>query len=181
MKKTRRLKLLCAILGIVTLLSALPLSAETATENTADELFSIAVNFEAFSGIYNKVLVGSSIKEQYTNNADVTFYTPKDLGGNNIGSIQYSPGEDSKYGEYSLQITSGSSWFAVQDINQKLNNGDFVVSADVYLTLANFTADKQVHVVLNNADQFQAIIEFLEEEKAKANAKKVISLIREVS
>lgn len=40
---------------------------------------------------------------------------------------------------------------------------------------------KQVHVVLNNADQFQAIMEFLEEEKAKADAKKVISFIREVS
>lgn len=43
------------------------------------------------------------------------------------------------------------------------------------------TEDKQVHVVLNNADQFQAIMEFLEEEKAKADAKKVISFIREVS
>lgn len=50
-----------------------------------------------------------------------------------------------------------------------------------FIDRIEITADKQVHVVLNNADQFQAIIEFLEEEKAKANAKKVISLIREVS
>ena len=43
------------------------------------------------------------------------------------------------------------------------------------------TEDKQVHVVLNNADQFQAIVEFLEEEREKANAKKIIVLSREVS
>ena len=61
----------------------------------------------------------------------------------------------------------------IQELNRRV-----VVN---FIDRIEITEDKQVHVVLNNADQFQAIMEFLEEEKAKANAKKVISFIREVS
>ena len=82
------------------------------------------------------------------------------------------------------QISSGlmeqQSWLAqfreyenIQELNRRV-----VVN---FIDRIEITEDKQVHVVLNNADQFQAIMEFLEEEKAKANAKKVISFIREVS
>ena len=82
--------------------------------------------------------------------------------------------------QISSGLTEQQSWLAqfreyenIQELNRRV-----VVN---FIDRIEITADKQVHVVLNNADQFQAIIEFLEEEKAKANAKKVISLIREVS
>ena len=77
-------------------------------------------------------------------------------------------------------LTEQQSWLAqfreyenIQELNRRV-----VVN---FIDRIEITEDKQVHVVLNNADQFQAIMEFLEEEKAKANAKKVISFIREVS
>ena len=82
--------------------------------------------------------------------------------------------------QISSGLTEQQSWLAqfreyenIQELNRRV-----VVN---FIDRIEITADKQVHVVLNNADQFQAIIEFLEEEKAKTNAKKVISLIREVS
>ena len=82
--------------------------------------------------------------------------------------------------QISSGLTEQQSWLAqfrayenIQELNRRV-----VVN---FIDRIEITADKQVHVVLNNADQFQAIIEFLEEEKPKANAKKVISLIREVS
>lgn len=81
--------------------------------------------------------------------------------------------------QISSGLTEQQSWLAqfreyenIQELNRRV-----VVH---FIDRIEITGDKQVHVVLNNADQFQAIIEFLEEEKAKANAKKVISLIREV-
>ena len=82
--------------------------------------------------------------------------------------------------QISSGLTEQQSWLAqfreyenIQELNRRV-----VVH---FIDRIEITDDKQVHVFLNNADQFQAIIEFLEEEKAKANAKKVISLIREVS
>lgn len=82
--------------------------------------------------------------------------------------------------QISSGLTEQQSWLAqfreyenIQELNRRV-----VVH---FIDRIEITADKQVHVFLNNADQFQAIIEFLEEEKAKATAKKVISLIREVS
>lgn len=82
--------------------------------------------------------------------------------------------------QISSGLTEQQSWLAqfrayenIQELNRRV-----VVN---FIERIEITEDKQVHVVLNNADQFQAIIEFLEEEKAKANAKKVISFIREVS
>lgn len=82
--------------------------------------------------------------------------------------------------QISSGLTEQQSWLAqfreyenIQELNRRV-----VVH---FIDRIEITDDKQVHVFLNNADQFQAIIEFLEEEKAKTNAKKVISLIREVS
>lgn len=82
--------------------------------------------------------------------------------------------------QISSGLTEQQSWLAqfreyenIQELKRRV-----VVH---FIDRIEITDDKQVHVFLNNADQFQAIIEFLEEEKAKANAKKVISLIREVS
>ena len=82
--------------------------------------------------------------------------------------------------QISSGLTEQQSWLAqfreyenIQELNRRV-----VVN---FIDRIEITEDKQVHVVLNNADQFQAIMEFLEEEKAKANAKKVISFIREVS
>ena len=77
-------------------------------------------------------------------------------------------------------LTEQQSWLAqfreyqnIQELNRRV-----VVH---FIEKIEITGDKQVHVFLNNADQFQAIIAFLEEEKEKANAKKIISLVREVS
>ena len=77
-------------------------------------------------------------------------------------------------------LTEQQSWLSqfreyqnIQELNRRV-----IVH---FIDRIEITDDKQVHVFLNNADQFQAIIEFLEEEKQKANTKKVISLIREVS
>ena len=82
--------------------------------------------------------------------------------------------------QISSGLTEQQSWLAqfreyknIQELNRRV-----VVH---FIEKIEITDDKQVHVFLNNADQFQAIMEFLEEEKQKANAKKVISLIREVS
>ena len=82
--------------------------------------------------------------------------------------------------QISSGLTEQQSWLAqfreyenIQELNRRV-----VVN---FIDRIEITEDKQVHVVLNNADQFQAIMEFLEEEKAKADAKKVISFIREVS
>lgn len=82
--------------------------------------------------------------------------------------------------QISSGLTEQQSWLAqfreyenIQELNRRV-----VVH---FIERIEITEDKQVHVFLNNADQFQAIIEFLEEEKAKANAKKAISLVREVS
>lgn len=82
--------------------------------------------------------------------------------------------------QISSGLTEQQSWLAqfreyenIQELNRRV-----VVH---FIDRIEITDDKQVHVFLNNADQFQAIIEFLEEEKAKTSAKKVISLIREVS
>lgn len=82
--------------------------------------------------------------------------------------------------QISSGLTEQQSWLAqfreyenIQELNRRV-----VVH---FIDRIEIAADKQVHVFLNNADQFQAIVEFLEEEKAKANSKKVISLIREVS
>ena len=82
--------------------------------------------------------------------------------------------------QISSGLTEQQSWlaqFREYENIQKLNRRVVVH----FIDRIEITADKQVHVFLNNADQSQAIIEFLEEEKAKTNAKKVISLIREVS
>ena len=77
-------------------------------------------------------------------------------------------------------LTEQQSWLAqfreyqnIQELNRRV-----VVN---FIERIEITEDKQVHVVLNNADQFQAIVEFLEEEREKANAKKIIVLSREVS
>lgn len=82
--------------------------------------------------------------------------------------------------QISSGLTEQQSWLAqfreyenIQELNRRV-----VVN---FIDRIEITEDKQVHVVLNNADQFQAIMEFLEEEKAKSDAKKVISFIREVS
>jgi len=82
--------------------------------------------------------------------------------------------------QISSGLTEQQSWLAqfreyenIQELNRRV-----VVN---FIERIEITEDKQVHVILNNADQFQAIVEFLEEEKQKANAKKVISFIREVS
>ena len=77
-------------------------------------------------------------------------------------------------------LTEQQSWLAqfreyqnIQELNRRV-----VVH---FIDRIEVTGDKQVHVFLNNADQFKAIIEFLEEEKQKANAKKIITFAREVS
>ena len=77
-------------------------------------------------------------------------------------------------------LTQQQSWLTqfreyenIQELNRRV-----VVN---FIERIEITEDKQVHVVLNNADQFQAIVEFLEEEREKANAKKIIVLSREVS
>jgi len=82
--------------------------------------------------------------------------------------------------QISSGLTEQQSWLAqfrayenIQELNRRV-----VVN---FIERIEITEDKQVHVVLSNADQFQAIIDFLEEERQKANAKKVISFIREVS
>ena len=82
--------------------------------------------------------------------------------------------------QISSGLTEQQSWLAqfrkyenIQELNRRV-----VVN---FIDRIEITEDKQVHVVLNNADQFQAIMEFLEEEKAKSDTTKVISFIREVS
>lgn len=82
--------------------------------------------------------------------------------------------------QISSGLTEQQSWLAqfrayenIQELNRRV-----VVN---FIERIEITEDKQVHVILSNADQFQAIIDFLEEERQKANAKKVISFIREVS
>ena len=77
-------------------------------------------------------------------------------------------------------LTQQQSWLTqfreyenIQELNRRV-----VVN---FIERIEITEDKQVHVVLNNADQFQTIVEFLEEEREKANAKKIIVLSREVS
>lgn len=81
--------------------------------------------------------------------------------------------------QISSGLTEQQSWLAqfreyknIQELNRRV-----VVH---FIERIEITEDKQVHVFLNNADQFQAIIEFLEEEKAKVSAEKEISLVREV-
>ena len=76
-------------------------------------------------------------------------------------------------------LTEQQSWLAqfreyqnIQELNRRV-----VVH---FIEKIEITGDKQVHVFLNNADQFQAIMEFLEEEKQKADAKKIITFAREV-
>lgn len=76
-------------------------------------------------------------------------------------------------------LTEQQSWLAqfreyqnIQELNRRV-----VVH---FIEKIEITGDKQVHVFLNNADQFQAIMEFLEEEKQKAYAKKIITFAREV-
>ena len=82
--------------------------------------------------------------------------------------------------QISSGLTEQQSWLAqfrayenIQELNRRV-----VVN---FIERIEITEDKQVHVILSNADQFQAIIDFLEEERQKANAKQVISFIREVS
>ena len=82
--------------------------------------------------------------------------------------------------QISSGLTEQQSWLAqfrkyenIQELNRRV-----VVN---FIDRIEITEDKQVHVVLNNVDQFQAIMEFLEEEKAKSDTTKVISFIREVS
>lgn len=77
--------------------------------------------------------------------------------------------------QISCGLTEQQSWLAqfreyrnIQELNRRV-----VVH---FIERIEITKDKQVHVFLNNADQFQAIMEFLEEE----NAKKVITFAREV-
>ena len=76
-------------------------------------------------------------------------------------------------------MTEQQSWLAqfreyqnIQELNRRV-----VVH---FIEKIEITGDKQVHVFLNNADQFQAIMEFLEEEKQKTDAKKIIAFAREV-
>ena len=73
-------------------------------------------------------------------------------------------------------LTEQQSWLAqfrayknIQELNRRV-----VVH---FVDRIEISADKAVHVYLNNEDQFQAIIEFLDEEQKK----KIIPFIREVS
>ena len=73
-------------------------------------------------------------------------------------------------------LTEQQSWLAqfreyenIQELNRRV-----VVH---FINKIEISADKEVHVYLNNEDQFQAIIDFLDEEQQK----KIIPFIREVS
>ena len=75
-------------------------------------------------------------------------------------------------------LTEQQSWLAqfreyqnIQELNRRV-----IVH---FIERIEITKDKQVHVFLNNADQFQAIIDFLAEEEQ--NTEKVVSLVKEVS
>ncbi len=77
-------------------------------------------------------------------------------------------------------LTGQQSWLAqfreyenIQELNRRV-----VIH---FIERIEIDHDKQINVVLNNANQFQAILAFLEEHQEQANRKKVISLIREVS
>lgn len=73
-------------------------------------------------------------------------------------------------------LTEQQSWLAqfreyenIQELNRRV-----VVH---FVDRIEISEDKAVHVYLSNEDQFQAIIEFLDEEQKK----KIIPFIREVS
>lgn len=60
----------------------------------------------------------------------------------------------------------------IQELNRRV-----VVS---FVERIEISLNKEVCVTLNNADQFQAIIDFLNEFQEKENAKKIVSLVKEV-
>ncbi|NCB92399.1 MAG: DUF4368 domain-containing protein [Clostridia bacterium] len=77
-------------------------------------------------------------------------------------------------------LTEQQSWLAqfkqyenIQELNRRV-----VVN---FIDRIEIAENKEISVVLNNADQFQAILEFLKEYQEKENAKKFIPFIREVS
>lgn len=76
-------------------------------------------------------------------------------------------------------LTEQQNWLAqfrqyenIQELNRRS-----VVS---FVERIEISLNKEIIVTLNNADQFQAIIDFLNEFQEKDNAKKVVPLIREV-
>ena len=76
-------------------------------------------------------------------------------------------------------LTEQQSWLAqfrqyenIQELNRRV-----VVS---FVERIEISLNKEVCVTLNNADQFQAIIDFLNEFQEKESAKKIVSLVKEV-
>ena len=78
--------------------------------------------------------------------ADAVFTTAGDHGagfhcgintGNHSNETYIAPEKET--GDGALTIRSNNSYFAVTDVNRKLPNSSFTVSADVYFTLTNFS------------------------------------------
>ena len=149
MKRTNFLRFFCALVGIITLLSSIPVFAEdsTSTETTVTP-FDVTFDFEYGKEIVN---VNGTLKDEsqenaldvgnispYLNNSDIAVSTPYDLvqATTNRCFIMKNPTVDNNY---ALKVADGSSYFAVEDVNNKLPDGDFTVSIDVYLNLAGIT------------------------------------------
>ena len=142
MKKTNILRFFCALLGIVTLLSSVPVWAE---EGTTDVPFDFTVNFdkagsEILTGINGTAVSANTIGDKlydYTsgnisgdyNTDDAKVFTSLDYDtGNYVFYIRKDPKNSANY---TLRIEN-ACYFAVQDVNQKLPKSDFIVSGDFY-------------------------------------------------
>ena len=150
MKKLTFTKLICLVIVTVMLVSSLPVSAEdTATDGETSELLDYTIDFETGGDVsfvngtaqnYHykvteaKALAGC-IGEKF-NKPDIAVLTATDYGQNYHCFIGEAPGRS---GNYALYPYSTSSYFAVRDINKKLPDGNFAVSADFCLNLGNFT------------------------------------------
>ena len=146
MKKANLLRLFCVILGIITILLAIPAFAEDSmSAKAADAPFNVDIDFEI--GKELEVIKGTDGGANATNvseslKADIR--TPNDYNTTFGCGIYLNPTDNS---DHALKIVSSASYFAVKDTDNKLAGGDFNVSADFYLTLENFTDNKSVRLI----------------------------------
>ena len=150
MEKRNLIRFICLVIVTVMLVSSLPVLAEdTATDGETSELLDYTIDFETGGAVdfvngtaqnYSsrlteaKALAGC-IGEKF-NTPDIAVLTATDYGQNYHCFIGEAP---ERSGNYALYPYSVSSYFAVRDINKKLPDGNFAVSADFYLNLGKFT------------------------------------------
>ena len=149
MKTNKFFRFTCFALCLIMLMSAMPVWAENiATDGDTSKLLDATIDFETGAVVkyvngtaptnHPKLSVAQAEAGDISgtfNTPDIAVFTPADFNKNYHCFIEVDPKNSANY---ALRVESANSYFAVQDINKKLPDGDFTVSADFYFTLERF-------------------------------------------